>query len=63
VQYPRPNAYGLGDAKQGYAIFSHKFLHGVMILRGFKQLAIMPLSRRGEGERPDALPSLILLVL
>lgn len=28
VQYLRPNAYGLGDGKQGYASLSHRFLHG-----------------------------------
>lgn len=27
-QYFRPKAYGLGDGKQGYANFSHRFLHG-----------------------------------
>ena len=33
VQYLRPNAYGLGEGKQGYESLSHKFLHGGMILK------------------------------
>ena len=28
VQYLRPNTYGLGEGKQGYASLSHRFLHG-----------------------------------
>jgi hypothetical protein len=28
VQYLRPNTYGLGEGKHGYASLSHKFLHG-----------------------------------
>src|SRR5919107_4212505 len=28
VQYLRPNAYGLGEGKHGYASLSHRFLHG-----------------------------------
>lgn len=28
VQYRRPNSYGLGEGKHGYASLSHKFLHG-----------------------------------
>ena len=30
VQYLRPSRYGLGDGKQGYARFSHRFLQGGM---------------------------------
>ena len=33
VQYLRPNIYGLGDGKQGYASLSHKFLHGDMSVK------------------------------
>jgi hypothetical protein len=40
VQYLRPNTYGLGEGKHGYASLSHRFLHGGIILSSVRH-AIM----------------------
>jgi hypothetical protein len=48
VQYLRPNAYGLGDGKHGYASLSQRFLHGDMLTTS-EFYAITWLALRGEG--------------
>jgi hypothetical protein len=52
VQYLRPNAYGPGDAKQGYEIFPHNFLHCVIILLIGHEACYNAAITKGRGRVP-----------
>ncbi|MDQ5841859.1 MAG: hypothetical protein M3286_00065 [Thermoproteota archaeon] len=59
VQYLRPNAYGLGDGKHGYASLSQRFLHGDM-LYNLRILCYNLASTKGGGERKNILYHVIM---
>jgi hypothetical protein len=40
-QYFSPNAYGLGEGKQGYANFSQTFLHGGIYIHRQSQKGLL----------------------